>query len=133
MGRSMSDPLIARERLGARPDDTAEPSPPDAAPPPPPKRAKPARRKRGNWFTRLLGALFALATLGAVAAAGGGYMLYQRYSADLPDHIKDVPESILEEIIACPNNGNEKTQCTKAYRIIKPELDFLRNNNCIFS
>ena len=50
-------------------------------------------------------------------------------SADLPDHIKDVPENILDEIIACPNNGDEKTQCTKAYRIIKAELDFLKNNN----
>lgn len=50
-------------------------------------------------------------------------------SADLPDHIKDVPESVMEEIIACPNNGDEKTQCTKAYRIIKSELDFLKNNN----
>lgn len=84
----MSDPLIARERLGARPDGIPEPG--DATPPPPPSlppgRPRPARRKRGNWFTRLLGALFALLTLGAVAAVAGGYMLYQRYSADLPDH-----------------------------------------------
>jgi len=50
-------------------------------------------------------------------------------SKDLPDHIKDVPESILEEVIACPNNGDEKTQCTKVYRIIKAELEFLKNNN----
>ena len=50
-------------------------------------------------------------------------------SKDLPDHIKNVPESIIDEIIACPNNGQELTQCTKAYRIIKPELDFLKNNN----
>ena len=50
-------------------------------------------------------------------------------SENLPDHIKDVPETILDEIIACPNNGDEKTQCTKAYRIIKTELDFLKNNN----
>jgi hypothetical protein len=50
-------------------------------------------------------------------------------SEDLPDHIKDISESILDEVIACPNNGDEKTQCTKAYRIIKPELDFLKNTN----
>ena len=50
-------------------------------------------------------------------------------SKDLPDHINDVSDSILEEIIACPNNGSEETQCTKAYRIIKTELDFLKNNN----
>ncbi len=50
-------------------------------------------------------------------------------SLDLPDHIKDVSESILDEIIACPNNGDEETKCTKAYRVIKSELDFLKNNN----
>jgi len=50
-------------------------------------------------------------------------------SNDLPDHIKDVPDSILQEVIACPNDGQELTQCTKAYRIIKPELEFLKNNN----
>ena len=50
-------------------------------------------------------------------------------SRDLPDHIKDIDESILDEIITCPNNGSEITQCTKAYRIIKTELDFLKNNN----
>ncbi|MEK7128343.1 MAG: hypothetical protein AAB933_02160 [Patescibacteria group bacterium] len=50
-------------------------------------------------------------------------------SKDLPDHIKDAPDSILNEVIACPNNGREMTQCTKAYRIIKPELEFLRNHN----
>ncbi len=48
---------------------------------------------------------------------------------NLPDHMKDVSESILEEVISCPNNGGELTQCTGAYKIIKPELDFLRNNN----
>jgi hypothetical protein len=50
-------------------------------------------------------------------------------SKDLPDHIKDATESIIEEVIACPNSGDEKTQCTKAYRIIKSEFDFLKNNN----
>ena len=50
-------------------------------------------------------------------------------SEDLPDHIKDVPNSIINEVISCPNNGGVLTQCTKAFRIIKPELDFLKNNN----
>ncbi len=50
-------------------------------------------------------------------------------SEDLPDHIKDAPESIIEEIISCPNDGSVLTQCTKAYRITKTELEFLRNNN----
>ena len=50
-------------------------------------------------------------------------------SEDLIDNIKDVDNSILEEIISCPNGGSELTQCTFAYRIIKDELDFLRKHN----
>ncbi len=50
-------------------------------------------------------------------------------SEDLPDHIKNVSDSIIDEIISCPNNGSVLTQCTKAYRIIKSELEFLKNNN----
>lgn len=38
---------------------------------------------------------------------------------DLPDHIKDVQDSILKEIIKC-------FSCGKAYRVIQMELDFLR-------
>jgi hypothetical protein len=54
---------------------------------------------------------------------------YTLKSVELPDHIKDAAEDILKEIIACPNGGDQKTQCTKAYRITKAELDFLKNNN----
>lgn len=50
-------------------------------------------------------------------------------SEDLPDHIKDVNDGILNEIISCPNNGSELTQCTFAYRIMKDELDFLKRHN----
>jgi hypothetical protein len=50
-------------------------------------------------------------------------------SEDLPDHIKDVDDSILDEIIACPNGGSELTQCTEAYKIIAEELSFLKNHN----
>src|SRR3989344_5602815 len=38
---------------------------------------------------------------------------------DLPDHIRDIREDILNEIIGC-------ARCGHAYRIIKKELDFLR-------
>jgi hypothetical protein len=48
---------------------------------------------------------------------------------DLPDHIRDVSDDILNEIITCPNDGNEKTQCTKRYRILSEELKFLRKAN----
>ena len=39
---------------------------------------------------------------------------------NLPDDIKDVPDSIINEVIGCPD-------CGRAYRIIKPELEFLRH------
>ena len=48
---------------------------------------------------------------------------------DLPDHIKDVPDNIIDEIIACNNNGSELTQCTEAYKIHPEELSFLRKHN----
>ncbi len=50
-------------------------------------------------------------------------------STQLPDHIQDATDDILEEIISCPSDGNELTQCTKAYRITNEELLFLRRNN----
>ena len=40
----------------------------------------------------------------------------------LPDHIKDAPETIVKEIIEC-------TTCTRGFRIIPQELQFLRKNN----
>ncbi len=48
---------------------------------------------------------------------------------DIPDHIKDVTDDILKEVIPCPNSGNEITQCTQAYRIVAEELSFLRKYN----
>ncbi len=43
-----------------------------------------------------------------------------KQSADLPDSIRDVTDEILKEIISCE-------KCSKAYRIIKAELDLLKN------
>lgn len=43
-------------------------------------------------------------------------------AADLPDHIKDAPEAVLDEVIGCE-------ACKKGFKIIKMELDFLRNMN----
>ena len=53
---------------------------------------------------------------------------------DLPDHIKDVSDSILKEIIGCahqkaPPAGGCNEQCTEAFRIIPQELQFLRKMN----
>jgi len=50
-------------------------------------------------------------------------------SSDLVDNIKDVSDSILDEIIACPNNGNQDYQCTTAYRIVPEELNFCKQKN----
>ncbi len=46
-------------------------------------------------------------------------------AAELPDHIKDVPDSITTEVIGCLNEGN-KEWCTGAFRIIGEELAFYR-------
>ncbi len=48
-------------------------------------------------------------------------------SIDIPDNIKDVPESILNEVIECGDSLNENS--TSAFRIIKPELDLYRKMN----
>lgn len=48
---------------------------------------------------------------------------------DLPDEIKDVKDSILEETISCEHGGNCTEQCTKAFRLTKSELDFYRKMN----
>ncbi len=47
----------------------------------------------------------------------------------LPDAIGEVDDTILEEVIACPNKGDVATQCTYAYRIVPEELRFYRLMN----
>jgi len=47
----------------------------------------------------------------------------------LPDHIKDVPDSIIEEIIGCAHKEKCNEQCTQAFKIIPDELQFLRKMN----
>ena len=50
-------------------------------------------------------------------------------SQDLPDHIKDVDDSILQQVIECEHKGTCNEQCTTAFKIIKSELDFYRKMN----
>ncbi len=51
-------------------------------------------------------------------------------SGNLSDHIKDVSDSILSEVIECEHNGkNCNQQCTTAFRILPNELQFLRQMN----
>ena len=51
---------------------------------------------------------------------------------DLPDHIKDVPDSILSEIIQCQHIVLQSAcheQCTQAFNIQPGELEFYRRMN----
>jgi hypothetical protein len=48
---------------------------------------------------------------------------------DIPDHIKEVPEDILNQIIGCAHKGACSEQCTEAFKIIKPELEFYKKMN----
>ena len=48
---------------------------------------------------------------------------------DITDHIKDVEDSILGQVIECQHKGACNEQCTEAFRIIPQELDFLRKQN----
>ncbi|MFA4975525.1 MAG: hypothetical protein WC839_02170 [Candidatus Paceibacterota bacterium] len=49
---------------------------------------------------------------------------------NLPNHINDVSDSILNEVIECEHNGkNCNQQCTIAFRILPNELEFYRQIN----
>jgi hypothetical protein len=48
---------------------------------------------------------------------------------DIPDHIKDVNDDIIGKIIECSHQGKCNEQCTQAFKIIKPELEFYRKMN----
>ena len=50
-------------------------------------------------------------------------------SADLPDHIKDVSDDILNQVIGCEHEGKCNEQCTGAFKIIPSELQFYRTMN----
>ena len=55
-------------------------------------------------------------------------------SEDLPDHIKDVQDDITNQIIECQHNSQKNNtdcneQCTQAFKIIQPELQFYRKMN----
>ncbi|HAE36662.1 TPA: hypothetical protein DCG29_02285 [Candidatus Nomurabacteria bacterium] len=52
-----------------------------------------------------------------------------RKTEEIPDHIKDVDDSILEDIIACAHAGECKQRCTTAFKITSQELSFYRQIN----
>ena len=45
---------------------------------------------------------------------------------DLPDHIKDIEESIRQEVVECEHKGQCNERCTNAFRIIPVELEFYK-------
>jgi hypothetical protein len=47
-------------------------------------------------------------------------------SSELPDNIDDVEDSIINEVISCPSQGNLATLCATAYRITPIELQFYK-------
>jgi hypothetical protein len=49
-------------------------------------------------------------------------------STDLPDSIDGIEESMLNEVIGCPNNGDYVTQCTTAFKVTPEELLFYKQN-----
>jgi penicillin-binding protein 1A len=75
----MTGPLTAGEKL--------VPSAPDPQPTRPGRRApkQPKRGGFGRFLGRLVGGLAALVVLAALVGAIGGYVAYERFSADLPD------------------------------------------------
>jgi hypothetical protein len=47
----------------------------------------------------------------------------------LPDNIKDVKDDIIGKVIECAHQGKCNEQCTTAFKIIEPELQFYRKMN----
>lgn len=47
----------------------------------------------------------------------------------IPDHIKDIGDDILNQIISCAHKSECSDQCTQAFKIIPQELEFYRKNN----
>lgn len=50
-------------------------------------------------------------------------------SGDIPDSIRDIADSICNEIIECPNKGSIEMRCTSAFKILPDELAFYRQMN----
>ena len=47
-------------------------------------------------------------------------------AADIPDHIREAQDTITDGVIGCQHDGKCAQECTKAFRIIKEELEFCR-------
>ncbi len=47
----------------------------------------------------------------------------------LPDNIKEVENSILNDVVGCEHEGECLHQCSRAFRLVKDELEYYRKNN----
>jgi hypothetical protein len=61
-------------------------------------------------------------------SAERNYKITKR-SEELPDHIKDADDSILNETIACMHDGKCNQECLTAFRLTPQELAFYRDMN----
>jgi hypothetical protein len=59
---------------------------------------------------------------------GRSYQITLR-AQDIPDHIRDVADSILKETVECAHGGRCSEQCTTAFRLTPEELSFYREMN----
>lgn len=50
-------------------------------------------------------------------------------SVDLPDHVKDIPDSMVGKVFECMHEGSCEEQCTEAFKITFEELQFYKKNN----
>jgi hypothetical protein len=50
-------------------------------------------------------------------------------SQTLPDSIDDISDTILKDIIECPNNGEYMSQCTQAFKVTPEEFLFYKQNH----
>jgi hypothetical protein len=48
---------------------------------------------------------------------------------DIPNDIKDIKDDIIGKVIECEHQGTCNEQCTEAFKIIEPELQFYRRMN----
>lgn len=55
--------------------------------------------------------------------------LATKFNDQIPDSIKDVDETILLETLACVHGGACRHNCTKAFRIIRPEFELYKQLN----
>ena len=111
----MDEPLTAGERLtpnrGRRPADV-----------PPSRRRGPDRRsrQRGGWFGRTLAALFGLASVALLAAGVGGFVMWQRLTADMPsvDGLRGYQPAVMSRVYA--GDGQVLAELATERRIFVP-------------